>query len=234
MGQRGSDVLGDPVREIFLLGVAAHVAERQHREGGVVGECERHFGRILRSGTARLDTINPHRPRDVLDVVLAEIGKSDRQPFADLLAHRGADADFSRGCERFDPRRHVDPVAEHVAFVGDNIAEIDADAIANALAFRPAGIAILHPLLHQDRAAHGIDDRGELDQHAVAGGFEEASAMLVNQWVDQFTAMALQTRERPFLVHAHQPRISDDVGAKDRRQPPLDAFFRHDALPSAV
>ena len=30
--QRGDDVLGDAVGEIFLLGIARHVLERQHRD----------------------------------------------------------------------------------------------------------------------------------------------------------------------------------------------------------
>jgi hypothetical protein len=40
------------------------------------------------------------------------------------------------------------------------------------------------PCCKYDGAAHGIDDRGELDQDAVAGGLEDASAVLVDQWVD--------------------------------------------------
>src|SRR5208283_410855 len=36
LGQRGDDVLADPVREIFLLRFAAQVDERQHRDGGPV------------------------------------------------------------------------------------------------------------------------------------------------------------------------------------------------------
>jgi len=87
---------------------------------------------ILRSARVRLgsllDAVDAHRPCDVLDTVLAEIGKPDRQLFADLLAHRVADADLAGGGERLDPRRHVDAVAEHVALVDHDVAEIDADA----------------------------------------------------------------------------------------------------------
>src|SRR5215471_10223232 len=81
------------------------------------------------------------------------------------------------------------------------------------------------PLLHDDGAAHGIDHRSELDQHAVASGLEDASTVLVDQRIDQFTPMALENGERLFLVRAHQPRIFDDIGAEDRRQPPLYAFL---------
>ena len=36
----GDEVLGDPVAEILLLGVAAHVDEGQHGDGGLVGQRE--------------------------------------------------------------------------------------------------------------------------------------------------------------------------------------------------
>ena len=98
-------------------------------------------------------------------------------------------------------------------------------------ALRQIGVAVLHPPLHHDGAAHGIDDRGELDQHAVAGGLEDASAVLVDQRVDQFAPMALQSGERLFLVRPHQPRIFDDIGAEDRRQPPLYPFLLHAPAP---
>ncbi len=136
--------------------------------------------------------------------------------FADLLAHRGADADFAGSRKRFDPRRNVDAVAEHVAFVDHDVAEVDADAEANALAIREVGVSVLHPPLHNDGAAHGIDDRGELDQHAVAGGLEDAAAVLIDQRIDQFTPMTFENGERLLLVRPHQPRIFDDIGAEDR------------------
>jgi hypothetical protein len=39
--QRGDDVLGDAVSEKFLLGVAAHILERQHSNRGLVGNGKR-------------------------------------------------------------------------------------------------------------------------------------------------------------------------------------------------
>src|SRR4029077_4439130 len=133
-----------------------------------------------------LDAVDAYRPRYVFDSVLAEIGKPDRQLFADLLAHRVADADLVRRRERFNPSRYVDAVTEHVALVDHDIAEVDADAKPDPLALWQVGVAVLHPPLNHDGTAYGIDDRGELDQHAVAGGLKDASAVLVDQRVDQF------------------------------------------------
>src|SRR5205809_7910216 len=36
--KRGDDLLNHSVREVFLLGIAAHVLERQHGDGGLVGK----------------------------------------------------------------------------------------------------------------------------------------------------------------------------------------------------
>jgi hypothetical protein len=44
-GERRDDVLDHAVGEVFLLGIAAHVLEGQHRDGGPVREAERHTGR---------------------------------------------------------------------------------------------------------------------------------------------------------------------------------------------
>ena len=45
--QGRDDVLADPVRKIFLLGVAAEIHERQHRDGGPVGQGQGRARRFL-------------------------------------------------------------------------------------------------------------------------------------------------------------------------------------------
>jgi hypothetical protein len=116
----------------------------------------------------------------------------------------------------------------------DDVAEIDADAKADAFGLQPVGVPVRHSLLDYDGAAHGVDDRGELDQNAVAGGLEDAAAVLGDQRIDQFAPIAFESGEGSLLVRSHQPRIAGDIGTEDCRQPPLDAFFRHDALPAAT
>jgi hypothetical protein len=160
--QPGDDVLDNAVDEVFLLGIAAHIGERQYRDRrSVLEKRGRGSSAIVCASGKRLDgfldAVDAHGPRDVLDAVLAEIGKPDRQLFADLLSHRSADADFPGGGKRLDPRRYIDPVAKHVAFVHHDVADIDADAKADALALRQIGVTILHPFLHDDGAAHGVD-----------------------------------------------------------------------------
>ena len=84
------------------------------------------------------------------------------------------------------------------------------------LVFRDVGVTVLHPLLHDHGATHGVDDRGELDQHPVTGRLDDAPLVLGDQRVDQLSAMALEGRERPFLVRAHEARVRGDISAEDR------------------
>ena len=84
------------------------------------------------------------------------------QFLADLLAHRGANANLTRFGECLKTRRDVDAVAEDVAVLDDHVTDINAGAIANAVRVGQVRVAVLHSLLHDDGAAHRIDDAGEL------------------------------------------------------------------------
>ena len=89
-GQRGDDVLGQAVGEELLLGIAAHVGERQHRDRGFLGRV-RGGGHLrgLDRGRRRLRSVQSDakrrdRPGDVLDGLLAEVLERDVEAVADL------------------------------------------------------------------------------------------------------------------------------------------------------
>jgi hypothetical protein len=137
------------------------------------------------------------RPGDVLDAMLAQVDEADRKLLADMLAHRRADADLAGLGERLEPRRDVDAVAKDVVVLDNHVAHVDADTKADALALVDVGIAIFHALLHHDGAAHRIDDRGELDQEAVARGLDDTALVLGDQRIDELPAMALSAASVP-------------------------------------
>jgi hypothetical protein len=72
--------------------------------------------------------------------------------------------------------------------------------------------------LDLDRAPHSVDDARKLDQHAVAGGLDDAPVMLPDFRIDELAAMRLQAVEGAFLVRSHQPRITGHVRCEDRRE----------------
>src|SRR5262249_8937279 len=75
--QRGDNVLGDPIRKELLLGVTAHIDERQDRDGRPVGKRERRLWRCVgRSGpwgfVIRIspNAIRAHRATNVFAALL--------------------------------------------------------------------------------------------------------------------------------------------------------------------
>ena len=62
-------------------------------------------------GAFRSDPIDPHRPGDVLDLLLAEILEEKGQPVAHLVVNRIGDEDAAGIGERLDACGDVDAVA---------------------------------------------------------------------------------------------------------------------------
>jgi hypothetical protein len=77
----------------------------------------------------------------------------------------GAIREYPAGIgQGFQPRRDVDAVAEDVLALRNYIAEVDAHSELDPLLDWSSRIALDHPALHLDPAAHSIDDARELGQ----------------------------------------------------------------------
>jgi hypothetical protein len=123
-------------------------------------------GRV-REGVFQFDPVDPHRPDDVLDLLLAEIlvGEVELVPY--LVTDDPADADPAGLGERFETGRDVDPVAEEVLAPDDDVAQMHPDAEAHLLAGRPGRILLGDPLLDRGRALHRVDGAGDVGDDAV-------------------------------------------------------------------
>ena len=136
-------------------------------------------------------------------------------------------ADAAGVGDAFQPGRDIDAVAKNVVVVDDDVADMDADAEFDAFCLGDVDIAQAHRALHLDRAAHRVHRAAELDQHAVAGGFDDAAAIFGDLGIDQRLAEGFQAGQRALLVDAHQPAIAGDVRREDCRQPSLHPGARH-------
>jgi len=162
-------------------------------------------------------------------VLLAEIGELDGDLSSNLIVGGGRDANAARLGDTFKPRGHIDSVAEDVVPLDQHVAQIDPDPEQHPTVMRDAFVALGHRCLHGDRAFYGIDNRGELDEHAIARGLDDTAAMLRHQRVAHNTVLAQRARS-PSLVEPHEPAVAGHVGGKDSCQPAFDptrSFSRH-------
>ena len=111
-----------------------------------------------------------------------------------------------------------------VAVLDDDVTEVHADPEYDPAFLRRPRIAFGHLPLHGNRAGDGLDHARELDQNAVAGGLNDAAAVLGDLGIDQCGAMRLEPREGVFLVGAHEPAVTRHVRGENRRQPAFGAF----------
>src|SRR5436190_17789524 len=86
-GKRSDDLLDDAVGEIFLLRVAAHILKRQYRDRWLVRK--RESGSLGRLPLPPQHAIDPHRPGDILEALLADIVEGEVQLAGGILLSSG-------------------------------------------------------------------------------------------------------------------------------------------------
>jgi hypothetical protein len=198
-----------PSAKYLLLGIAAHIGEGQHRDRWLSrwhhGRDVRRIGARPLSGRAKNNAVGPHRAGDVLDQPLAHILEGEVEFVAHLIAHDAAGADATWIGQRFEAGSDVDPVAEDVAILNDDVADIDAHAEFDALFRRDAEVTCRHFALHFDRAPDRVDDAAKLDEQSIAGGLNNSATMFLDLRVAELAADRPQLGEGTFFVPAHQP-----------------------------
>ena len=122
------------------------------------------------AAVAPADAIDPHRPSDVLECSPKSSKAMSRRPPHARGPRRDADPAWLG--HRFEPGGDVHAVAENVAVLDDDFADVDADAKLDASA---AGNPVVASAIRAAPrgASDRIDDAGELDQEAVAGKLDD-------------------------------------------------------------
>ena len=136
------------------------------------------------------NAVDPQRPGNILQALLAEIGELS----LDLAAHlpKGVvrDADAAGLGDTFKPGCDVDAVAKDVFSLDQHIADVDADAPFHAAFRRGLGIPLRRQPLQPQSAFECADHRAELDQEPVAGRLDDPSAMLRDQGISGAPVLA--------------------------------------------
>jgi hypothetical protein len=68
-----------------------------------------------------------------------------------------------------------------------------------------------HRLLEIERALHGANGAGELDQHAVPHDLNNAPIVLRNHGLEDVAPPGLKGCKRTLLINAHQPAVADHI-----------------------
>jgi len=155
------------------------------------------------------------RTGDVLDFPCPEVLESQAQLVEHIVADRAADANAAGLRQRLQTRRDVDAVTKNIVVIDDDVADVDADPEVDALLGRQTRIPLGHAALHVDRAAHRVDDAGELQQQSIAGSLDDPAVVLSDLGVDQLAPVRFQGREGGAVIPAHEKGISDHVGRND-------------------
>ena len=170
---RFDDFFDHSVCKVFLLGIAAHVLERQHRDGRFVGERQslRALDRRLCRRCRRTARIHPQPPRshrfnNILQVLRTHILKGEIDLPADLPLCVIRDANATRLRNPFKASSDFDAVAKYIVVIDDDVTDVDADAKFDPLDLRHRSILRSHTALNG--AAYRIYDTAELSEHAIA------------------------------------------------------------------
>ena len=107
----GGEIFGDPVGEILLLGITTDIDEGQNDDRKV-----RRLALFVRGrGRARRDApfqgMDPHRPSDVLEHLLAQIDEWLLQPVADLPIRVLRKANSARLADALQSRGDIHTIA---------------------------------------------------------------------------------------------------------------------------
>ena len=146
--------------------------------------------------------------------------------FADVAG----DADAAGLGEALEAGRDVDAVAEDVAVLDDDVADVDADAEPDAPVLGHGRLALGHAVSGSRPRIRPHRRRCELDQGAVADELDHAAVVLGDQRLDELLPERLDPRDRAGLVGPDQPAVADHVHGHYRRELAIHARSGHGSL----
>src|SRR5213596_1855986 len=76
--------------------------------------------------------------------------------------------------------RHVDTITKNILSLHNDVAHVNAHAKFDALILRRAGVLFSDTTLQLGCACNRVHNTGKLDQHSVAGQFDDSSLMLAD------------------------------------------------------
>ncbi len=233
-GEHRDDVLGDAVGEELLLGIAAEICERQHGDGTPIVEIRRarreHGGgdKLFRQlGHLAAHPVDPDGSCYVLEALGPEILEIEIDFAGDLLVDDIRYIDTAGLGQRLDPRRDVDAVAEDVAFLGDDVAEIDPDPHRDALFLGQRPVRLRDRIAQSGGTARRLDDVVEISEDYLGGLFEDVSAEFADLRFDDPGQKPPQLGKVLLLVAGEQAAVAGYQYSRKPARDTLCPFVEH-------
>jgi hypothetical protein len=207
--ERVDDLLGNAVAEELVLGIRAHVDERQDRDAPAGARAAGPHGRLVgRDHSVVDDGVHLHRTLDVLQVELSQSTGPDVGLVLHLVVDLPGDEHRTRNAKALDPGGDVHAVAEHPVLVVDHIPCVDTDAERNGWIGGAQGG------LNLDRAMHRPDRALEHAECSVPVELQNPPTVLGDRRL-QDLSVPVTVGHRLMLVLLHQCGVPDHVGEHD-------------------
>jgi len=156
----------------------------------------------------------PQHPRTHIVVVETDLG-------ANLPASIIGNVDAARFRDSFDTHGNIDRVTKDIIAFYDNITDVNADTKFDPFVLRHIYILFGHATLDFVCTSHRINHAGELNERAVTGILDNASAILGDFGIEEDLPESFQLLQGPFFVDPYQAARACDIRRQYCRQSPL-------------
>src|SRR5262249_52785916 len=144
-------------------------------------------------GLLRDQGIGAYLTSNILEALLAQIDKFDRDFADNLFVSRRRNADAPRFSYPLEAGCDVDTVPKNIMRLNNNVADIDADAKSNAPVFHPGDCKFLDARLELHSGPNRFDRARKFRQESVAGVLHDATAVLRDRGLDSVRQECRQT-----------------------------------------
>jgi hypothetical protein len=144
-----------------------------------------------------------HRTSDILEALLAQICKLDRDFAENLIARRRRNADTTRFGDALKTGCDIDAIAKNVMGFDDYVADINAHTKSETLIFSVANREVVDAFLELRCSPNRLDRAPKFCQEPVAGVFYDPATMLRDRRFYSVRQEHSQTSVRCLLVIVH-------------------------------
>jgi hypothetical protein len=144
-----------------------------------------------------------HRTSDILETLLAQIGKLDRDFAENLIVSRSRDTDATRFGDGLKTGCDVDAIAKNIMGFDDYVPDIDAYPECETPVFSVAHREVTDAFLELRCCPNRLDRAPKFGEEPVAGVFHDPATMLRDRGLYGLRQEHGQPRVRCLLVSVH-------------------------------